>query len=229
MAFKPVTHVLFDMDGLLLDTENLYTEIYQTIASKYGKTYTWELKVQLMGMVSTDSVKAFIEKLQIPMTEQEFNDTFRQLCNEYFLRAETLPGVERLIKHLHAHNIPIAIATSSMKSSFDLKTKNHQELVSLFNHVVCGSSDPEVKQGKPAPDVFLVCASRFADKPSPDKVLVFEDAPLGVQAARAAGMQVVMVPDPRMSEELRKEATQVLASLEDFRPELFGLPPFVDI
>lgn len=57
---------------------------------------------------------------------------------------------------------------------------------------------------------------------------MFEDAPNGVQAAVAAGMQVVMVPDPRMSQELRKNAIQVLASLEDFHPELFGLPPFVE-
>lgn len=56
--------------------------------------------------------------------------------------------------------------------------------------------------------------------------LVFEDAPNGVRAARAAGMQVVMVPDHRVSEELRKHATFVIPSLEHFKPEMFGLPPF---
>lgn len=107
-----------------------------------------------------------------------------------------------------------------------VKTTNHQELFSLFLHKVCGSSDPEVKNGKPAPDIFLVAASRFKDKPRTEHCLVFEDAPNGVSAARAAGMQVVMVPDSHVPIEMCSDATQVLSSLENFKPEQFGLPPF---
>lgn len=108
-----------------------------------------------------------------------------------------------------------------------------------------GSTDPDVKVGKPAPDIFLVAAQRFPDKPDPANVklkkkscnfnynflplyqcLVFEDAPNGVRAACLAGMQSVMVPDKMVAEELRQEATIVIDSLEHFQPELFGLPPF---
>jgi len=77
------------------------------------------------------------------------------------------------VHYLHKNNIPFAIATSSTKKSFELKTTKHKSLFSLFNHVVTGGSDPEVKNGKPAPDIFLTCASRFPDQPHPNKVLIY--------------------------------------------------------
>jgi len=76
------------------------------------------------------------------------------------------------VRHLKKNKVPFAIATSSTKKSFDLKTSQHKSLFSLFDHIVCGGSDPEVKNGKPAPDIFLTCASRFPDQPHPNKVLV---------------------------------------------------------
>lgn len=66
------------------------------------------------------------------------------------------------------------MATSSGQQSFEVKTKRHQSLFDMFHHIVVGSSDPEVKNGKPAPDIFLVCASRFPEKPSPDQVGFYE-------------------------------------------------------
>lgn len=71
---------------------------------------------------------------------------------------------------MHKHGIPIAVATSSSDESVMLKLTNHKELFSLFHHSVTASSDPEVKKGKPHPDIFLICASRFPDKPKPEKV-----------------------------------------------------------
>lgn len=83
-----------------------------------------------------------------------------------------LLGAEKLVRHLHSKNVPIAVATSSSKDSYELKATRHKEFFSLFNHKVFGGSDPEVKFGKPSPDIFLVCASRFSENPNPKKVKI---------------------------------------------------------
>jgi pseudouridine-5'-monophosphatase len=140
-----------------------------------------------------------------------------------------MPGAERLIKHLSSKNVPIAIATGSSQSGFERKTGHIGEILRKpFHHHVYAGSDPEVKRGKPHPDVFLVAAKRF-DKPPSDmkNVLVFEDAVNGVKAALAAGMQVVFVPDKKIDlSSVDIKPTQTLDSLERFKPELFALPQF---
>lgn len=226
-AYKPVTHVIFDMDGLLLDTERLYTEVTQKICDDYGKTFTWEIKSQLMGRKEHDSAKITIEQLGLPLTIEEYLKRLREEEKLVFPSVQFLPGVKKLLTHLHKHNIPMAIASGSCSMKYKWKTVNHQEMFSLFSHVVLSTDDPDVKNGKPAPDCFLLAAKRFPDKPEPEKVLVFEDAPNGVQSGYAAGMQVVWIPDPQADQSLLKdEATLILDSMEDFKPELFGLPPY---
>lgn len=84
-----------------------------------------------------------------------------------------LIGAEKLLRHLVENNVPIALATSSSKDSFELKTKKLMDVFNLFHHRVLGGSDPDVKKGKPSPDIFLVAASRFPDNPDPSKVRFF--------------------------------------------------------
>lgn len=79
-------------------------------------------------------------------------------------------GAERLLRHLDANKIPFCLATSSSNESAEVKSRHHIKLFSLFNHKVMGSSDPDVKEGKPAPDIFLVAAERFAQIADPSKV-----------------------------------------------------------
>lgn len=82
-------------------------------------------------------------------------------------------GVEKLIRHLHDNHVSIGLATSSSKESYDLKTVNHQEFFDLLPYKTWGTSDPDVKRGKPFPDIFFVAANKFPDKPAPEKVGCF--------------------------------------------------------
>ncbi|KAK3605358.1 hypothetical protein CHS0354_040947 [Potamilus streckersoni] len=234
-----VTHVIFDVDGLIIDSERLYTEVTQRILDEFGKTFTWEMKSKQMGRKETESAKIIIDEMQLPLTVGEYLKRMRVQKEELFPSVPLLPvtntilnskviyGAEKLIRHLHKSKVPIAVATGSDSHGFELKISRHRELFQLFQHIVLNSEDPEVRHGKPAPDCFLVAAKRFPDHPSPERVLVFEDAPNGVEAAHAAGMPCVWVPDPRADKDsLANKATVILDSLEKFVPEDFGLPPY---
>ncbi|CAG0902999.1 unnamed protein product, partial [Cyprideis torosa] len=170
LKYQPVSHVIFDMDGLLFDTERLYTIATERLASRYGCTYSWEVKVEAMGKQQTEAAKVIVEKCGLPLSVDEYCLEINEMYKEVFPKTALLPGVERLVNHLKENGVPIAIATSSSKASYDLKTVNHQEFVRNFDHIVLGSSDPDVKHGKPSPDIFLVAAERFPDKPDPTKV-----------------------------------------------------------
>jgi pseudouridine-5'-monophosphatase len=211
------------MDGLLLDTEPFYTQAAQAMAARYGKVFDWGLKSKMIGLRSVDSAKLFLEHFQIPLTVPEYLSLRRTILEELFPRAEPLPGAKRLTRHFHRNAVHQAVASSSDRRYYELKTGRHREWFSIFECVVLGD-DPEVKHGKPAPDIFEVVARRLQCEPS--RCLVLEDSPAGVEAARLAGMFAVAIPDPNMDPAKYRAAHQMLRSLKEFNPECWGLPPF---
>lgn len=233
--YKPVTHVVFDMDGLLIDSERYYTEAFNTVTQRYGKDFGWETKVKLMGTKARQGAEIVVKELQLPITPEEFLEQVDQEYPNVFTKVALMPGVERFLDHLRAHKIPCCIASSSKRITFEMKTNKFGEKFEpgyYFHHIVLATDDPEVKRSKPFPDTFLVAASRFDDKPTVSECLVFEDSVLGVLAGCRANMQVVMIPDHRLDiEAVRKvepefKPTLILSSMLDLKPEQFGLPPF---
>ncbi|KAJ8916186.1 hypothetical protein NQ315_016325 [Exocentrus adspersus] len=231
LPFRKVTHVIFDLDGTIIDTETMIEEVLTEICQSCGKTFKPELHNKTAGAIVEDIAKLLINENDLTMSEEEIVQMYKDLTPSKCANINFMPvpvqGAEQLIRHFAEHQVPIAVATSSTEDLMLLKTNRHREVFNLFHHIVCGGSDPEVKKGKPAPDIFLVCASRFNDNVNPADCLVLEDAPNGVKGALTAGMQAVIIPADDVPYEIWKNATLRLDTLEYMAPELFGLPPLV--
>ena len=213
------------MDGLLLDTEGIYTEVTQQIVGEYGKVFDWYVKEKIIGRRSIQAAKIIVESLDLPISPQDYLDSRKDVLLEKFKDTEALPGAKEMTTHFFKLGIPQALATSSSSPMFEAKFEKHKKWFSQFAQIVRGD-DPELKEGKPAPDIFLLAAKRL--RVDPAECLVFEDAPTGTEAALAAGMSVVVVPDPNMNHCHYKNASQIISSLKDFDPEYWGLPKFAE-
>ncbi|XP_042498073.1 (DL)-glycerol-3-phosphatase 1, mitochondrial-like isoform X3 [Macadamia integrifolia] len=144
----------------------------------------------MMGKKAIEAARVFVDETGISnsLNAEQFLEEREEMLRNLFPTSELMPGAIRLIRHLHQNGIPMCVATGSHVRHFGLKTQRHGEMFSMMHHVVLGD-DPEVKQGKPSPDILLAAAKRFESGPvDPQKILVFEDAPSGVAAAKNAGM-----------------------------------------
>ncbi|OHX01156.1 haloacid dehalogenase-like hydrolase [Colletotrichum incanum] len=239
--FPPVRACLFDMDGLLLDTEDLYTACINTILEQYGRPLLpWNIKAKLQGRPGPESTRIFREWAQLPIDQDEYQQKLSALQRQLFPTTQPLPGIPELLQNLgrtrywdlkpasaaasadkNPHRVHIALATSSHEANFKLKSDHLTELFSVFpsqRRVLGDDKRIAAGRGKPNPDIFLLALKTInesladGEKPiTPEECLVFEDSVPGVEAGRRAGMRVIWCPHKMLLKEYAGREKEVLA------------------
>ncbi|XP_047054647.1 bifunctional riboflavin kinase/FMN phosphatase-like [Lolium rigidum] len=222
-ATHRVSAVIFDLDGTLLDTERATRDVLKEFLGTYGKVPDAAKEVQRLGQMHRESTTGIIADYGLPLTVEQYSEAIYPLYMKRWQSANPLPGVKRLLKHLHNNGVPLALASNSIRRNIDHKILKLGELKDCFSVVLGGDQIPH---GKPCPDIFLEAAKRLGVNPS--SCLVIEDSLVGVQAAKASGAKVVAVPSLQSQRQFYSMADLILYSLLDFHPELWGLPPFED-
>jgi pseudouridine 5'-phosphatase len=235
-SFPPVRACIFDLDGLLLNTEDIYTLCANNVLTKYGRPpLPWSIKAQLMGVPGSSTGDVFHNWAQLPIPREQFAREHTEQQQIHFPECRPLPGAEKLLLDLknartttttnnnNNNNVEIALASSSEKYNYDRKMSRPEtkKLLSLFDkdRLILGD-DPRVQhgRGKPAPDIYLLALQTInsslhgsGTKITPEESLVFEDSVPGVEAGRRAGMRVVWVPHPELAAEYKGREKEVLA------------------
>ena len=208
--------VVFDLDGLMFDTEALYFRVSSEMVAARGKTFTPEIMRAMIGRRSVEAgymlktMTGLNEPLDVLLAD------VRQRCYaEMETAVHPTPGLFHLLDRLGHHGLPLAVATSSRRS-YAAQLLGQHRLLNRFRFVL-GSED--VARGKPDPEIYLTAIERF-DVP-PRSVLVLEDSLAGVASGRAAGAYVVGVPHEHSPAQALQSADLIVPRLDD--PGLLGL------
>lgn len=209
---SPLRAVTFDLDGLMFNTEELYQEVGAQILARRGHQIVPELLDQMMGRQAHIALGVMIDWFQLDATPDdlaaESAEIFKDLLPQ---RLAPMPGLVALLASLEAAGVPKAIATSSSRA-FVGTVLGLLHWQSRFSFVL---SAEDVEHGKPAPDVYLLAASRHGIEPR--EMLVLEDSQIGCQAAAASGAFTVAVPGGRSLTHSFPAAAFIASSLSDGR------------
>ncbi len=206
--------VVFDLDGLLIQTEELWHEVREGLARDRGGRYDAEAQRAMMGMSSPEWSRYMHEHVGVPGSPEEISaEVIARLEDRYREHLPLMDGAVEAVERLAAH-WPLAVASSSNRPLIDLVLEL-SGLDRLFRATV---SSEEVARGKPAPDVYLEACRQLGVEPS--RAAAVEDSHSGIGSAKAAGMRVIAIPNPAFppGEEALAEADVVLASLAELTP-----------
>ena len=222
------TYAIFDLDGTLIDYEGASHEAFMRVLARFNKKFSKELHSAIIGTHHDSWSRKIIDahQLQDHITPTEFVQAYHDIIEELIPTIPMMPGAAELLRSLKANNIPVAIATSSSAKIVPKKISHHPIITECVDILVTGD-DPLVRNGKPAPDIFLLAAERLGcpnNTSALKKCIVFEDSPFGVLGGLNAGMRTVALPDPRfLTEESLREHERVfsrarwrLTSLSEF-------------
>ena len=213
--------VVYDLDGTLLDTENLAWEAINAAVRPHGvaEGIDWTTRVKLLGLPGPAWAEIVLADcgLQGRLAPAELLAEWHVQLEALIPQLSTrLPGVDPLVGMLWRAGVPQGIATSSTAEAVAAKRGNHEELFGAMAAIVTGDELPSGR-GKPEPYIYLMAAERLGVRP--EDCFAFEDSLSGAQAARAAGMTVIAVPDARLdTAPFTAVAHQVLLSVAAFDP-----------
>ena len=205
--------LIFDFDGLILDTETPEVEVWRTIYAEHGHDYPQENWSQIIGgwgNSAFDPATALHELGTVGIDPEALRNRHRQESDARIMRAPVMDGVREILVEARRLGLRCAIASSSERAWVEPHL-SRLGLLGNFEKIITGDDVPKGRT-KPHPDLFLKALSEL--QLGADEVLVLEDSPNGVRAAHAAGLRVVGVPNP-VTAVLNLEAEVVLSSLAD--------------
>ena len=183
--------ILFDLDGVLIDSEPLHGQAWKETASQFDLNLTRNQLKLLRGRRRIDCALELIKLIQKPIEIQDLLDIHKPISRRLILSASAMPGSERLIKFCNKNNIPTALVTSSSSESLRIKTEPHQWM-RLFSTKVLGD-DKLLTKGKPEPDPYLLAAQKL--NVDPQKCWAVEDSISGTTSALNAGCYVFLLKE----------------------------------
>jgi len=187
---KIIKAIAFDMDGLILNTEDLYDQVGTILMERRGREYREEVRQQMIGLQAEHAFGILIKEEVLSETWQELQAETTKIFEEILpnqLRA--MPGLEEFLEEVARLKIPNCVATSSTRA-FAKKALGQLHLLERFDFVITAE---DVEQGKPKPDIYLAAAARM--NTAVENMLVLEDSPKGTEAGVSAGAYVVSVPN----------------------------------